>query len=46
MTLHDRLNPRLLDETAQPQQHGETKYRDGADPSHLCDSLSGFGFDA
>ena len=35
MTLHNRLDARLLDQMAQPHQHGEAKYRGCADPSRL-----------
>lgn len=35
MILHNRLDARLLDQMAQPHQHGETKHRDCADPSRL-----------
>jgi len=39
MALHDRLDARLLDQTAQPHQHGEAKYRGCADPSRLWGSM-------
>ena len=35
MTLHDRLDARLLDQVAQPYQHREAKYRGCADPNRL-----------
>jgi hypothetical protein len=35
MILHNRLDARLLDQMAQPHQHGETEYRGCADPSRL-----------
>jgi hypothetical protein len=37
MTLHNRLDARLLGQTAQPHQHWEAKYRGRADPSRLQD---------
>jgi hypothetical protein len=39
MILHNRLDPRLLDQMAQPHQHGEAKYRGCADPSRLRGSM-------
>jgi hypothetical protein len=39
LTLHNRLDARLLDQMAQPHQHGEAKYRDCADPSRLQGSM-------
>ena len=35
VTLHDRLDARLLDQTAQPHRHGEAKHRGCTDPSRL-----------
>jgi hypothetical protein len=37
MTLHNRLDARLLDQTAQLHQNWEAKYRGCADPSRLQD---------
>ena len=44
MTLHNRLDPGLFDEMAQPDQHGDAKDRGKANPSRLRDhkvSLNG-----
>ena len=35
MAFHNRLDTRLLDQLAQPHQHGDAKYRGCADPSRL-----------
>ena len=40
ITLHNRLDARLLDQMAQPHQHRKAKYRGCADPSHLRGSMS------
>jgi len=39
MTLHDRLDSRLLDKMAQPHKHREAKNGAKADPSRLRDPI-------